>query len=134
MGNGALQHNPAFIPYNGGDGATYLQNPSQLEHITTHGSDWYWAVMAAMAASAVAFIAMSLKVPRQKRIFHYITIGIVLVAAIAYYTMGSNLGSTYINVEYRRHGASEAGLARQIFYVRYIDWYVYSDIFTLNYG
>lgn len=42
-------------------------------NITTHGSDWYWAVTAVMAVSSIAFIGMSFTVPRKNRIFHYIT-------------------------------------------------------------
>ena len=67
--------------------------------------------------------------PRSHRIFHYITAGITMVAAIAYFTMGSDLGETGIPVEFVRDNKPKvAGLVREIFYVRYIDWYVpYQD-------
>ena len=90
--------------------------------ITTHGSDWYWAVTAVMALWTFVFVGLSFTKPRTHRIFHYITASITLVAAIAYFTMASNLGWTPITVEFFRHKSVVAGTDREIFYVRYIDW------------
>jgi bacteriorhodopsin len=72
-------------------------------NITTHGSDWYWAVTGVMATATIAFIGASFMVPREKRILHYITAATTLVASIAYFTMASNLGYTPIAVEFRRN-------------------------------
>ena len=94
-------------------------------NITTHGSDWYWAVMA---ASTLAFMGLSFTVPRQNRIFHYITAAITLVASIAYFTMASNLGYAAIIVEFDRSNHLVAGMYREIFYVRYIDWFVTTPV------
>lgn len=93
-------------------------------HITTRGSDWYFAVTAVMAVSTFAFMGLSLRKDRSQRLFHYITAAITLVAAIAYFSMGSNLGWTAIQVEFQRSNPKVAGTMRQIFYVRYIDWFV----------
>lgn len=38
--------------------------------------------------------------------------------------MGANLGWTAIQVEFERSNPKEAGNMRQIFYVRYIDWFI----------
>jgi len=93
-------------------------------HITVRGSDWYFAVTAIMAVSSLAFMGLSFTKPREQRIFHYITAAITLVATIAYFSMGSNLGWTAIEVEYVRSDPRVGGIMRQIFYVRYIDWVV----------
>lgn len=97
-------------------------------NITTHGSDWYWAVTAVMAVSTFIFIGLSFTVPRNRRIFHYITASITLVASIAYFTMASNLGYTPILVEFQRNSPVVRGLYREIFYVRYIDWFVTTPV------
>ena len=91
--------------------------------ITVHGSDWYWAVCAVMTVAALAFMGMSFSKPRSERIFHYITAMIVFVAAIAYFSMGADLGQVPILVEFAnsRYGGVGSG-TREIFYVRYIDW------------
>lgn len=47
-----------------------------------------------------------------------------MVAAIAYFTMASNLGWTGIAVEFIRDDPRVAGTYREIFYVRYIDWVI----------
>jgi hypothetical protein len=44
-----------------------------------------------------------------------------MIAAIAYFTMASNLGWTGIAVEFQRSDPKVAGTIRQIFYVRHID-------------
>lgn len=73
-----------------------------------------------MTVATFIFIGLALKKPRQHRIFHYITAAITMVASIAYFTMGSNLGWTAINVEFPRNDPVVRGSDREIFYVRYI--------------
>lgn len=90
--------------------------------ITTHGSDWYWAVTAVMTVATITFIGLAATKPRSHRIFHYITAAITMVAAIAYFSMASNLGWTGITVEFPRDSSQVYGTVREIFYVRYIDW------------
>jgi len=100
--------------------------------ITTHGSDWYWAVFAIMTVSTIAFAGMALMKHRSHRIFHYITAGITMVAAIAYFSMASNLGFTPIAVEYQRSDPRVHGVYREIFYVRYIDWMITTPLLLLD--
>lgn len=103
-------------------------------NITTRGSDWYWTVAAIMAFSSAVFMGLSFRVHRTKRIFHYITAAITLVAAIAYFTMASNLGYAAVQVEFNRPDSPRvAGQYREIFYVRYIDWVITTPVgfFTL---
>jgi bacteriorhodopsin len=90
--------------------------------ITTHGSDWYWAVCAVMTVATLTFLGLAMTRPRTQRLFHYITAGVVMVAAIAYFSMASNLGFTPIAVEFARSNPRVRGTYREIFYVRYIDW------------
>jgi bacteriorhodopsin len=91
--------------------------------INVHGSDWYYAVTAVMGFATACFIGLSLTKPRSQRIFHYITASITMIATIAYYSMGSNLGWAAIAVEFPRSDPGVTGTYREIFYARYIDWY-----------
>jgi len=113
MANDALNVNPNTV-----------NGKSVAIAITTHGSDWYWAVCALMTCATFAFIGLGLMKPRQHRIFHYITASVTMVAAIAYFSMASNLGWTPIDVEYIRSNPVVSGVNREIFYVRYIDWFI----------
>lgn len=97
-------------------------SPVDPDSITTHGSDWYWAVCSVMTVATLTFVGLSVTKPRSKRIFHYITAGVTMVAAIAYFSMASNLGWTAIPVEFYRNNSQVHGRYREIFYVRYIDW------------
>ncbi|KAH7126569.1 hypothetical protein B0J11DRAFT_280887 [Dendryphion nanum] len=100
--------------------------------ITTRGSDFYFAISAVMALSAFIFIGLAMRKHRRDRIFHYITAAIVFVAAIAYFTMGSNLGFTPIAVEYARSDPRASGVYREVFYVRYIDWFITTPLLLLD--
>ncbi|TKA65137.1 hypothetical protein B0A55_12325 [Friedmanniomyces simplex] len=100
--------------------------------ITTHGSDWYWAVTAVMICATFTFMGLAATKPRQHRIFHYITAAITLVASIAYFSMGSNLGWTPIDVEFLRANSKVQGINREIFYVRYIDWFITTPLLLMD--
>lgn len=101
--------------------------------ITTRGSDLYFAISAAMATAGIIFILLASRKPRRDRIFHYITSAIVFVAAIAYFTMGSNLGFTPIEVEwFRSRSPTVRGRFREIFYVRYIDWFITTPLLLID--
>ncbi|KAF2757286.1 family A G protein-coupled receptor-like protein [Pseudovirgaria hyperparasitica] len=119
--NGALRANPSTV-----NGAT-----ADIT-ITVRGSDWYWAVCAVMTVSTFAFLGLAMTKPRNQRIFHYITGGITMVAAIAYFSMASNLGFTPIAVEFARSDSRVAGMNRSIFYVRYIDWFVTTPLLLMD--
>lgn len=103
--------------------------------ITVRGSDWYFTVCAIMGFFTLAFMGHSFTKPRTDRLFHYITAGITLVACIAYFSMGSGLGQTPILVEFVRNNPKVGGLSggtREIFYVRYIDWFVTTPLLLLD--
>lgn len=120
--NDALNVNPDLFTY-----------PTSTDiRITTHGSDWYWAVTAVMMVSTFAFLGLSFTVPRRNRIFHYITAAITMVASIAYFTMASNLGYASIFVEFARSNSKVSGATREIFYVRYIDWFVTTPLLLMD--
>lgn len=87
-----------------------------------------------MALTTLIIMGMSFGRPRSHRLFHYITAAITMVAAIAYFSMGANLGQVPILVEFPRPGSSAVGAAgtREIFYVRYIDWFVTTPLLLLD--
>ncbi|RAL68304.1 hypothetical protein DID88_007034 [Monilinia fructigena] len=117
--NNALNANPDVFHY---------PNHSDI-NITTHGSDVYWAITALMAFATICFVALSFRVPRSKRIFHYITAAITMTASVAYFTMASNLGYAAIIQEFQRNDPVVRGVYREIFYVRYIDWVVTTPVY-----
>jgi bacteriorhodopsin len=112
MGNSVFRHNG------------FTNTATTNNHITGAGSDWYFTVCSVMGFSAFAFMIHSFFKPRSQRLFHYLNAALCLVAAIAYFCMGSNLGWTAIEVEFLRSSPRVHGNMRQIFYVRYIDWFI----------
>ena len=87
-----------------------------------------------MTTATLAFMGLSFGKPRSHRLFHYITAGITMTAAIAYFSMGAGLGQVPIQVEFPRPGSAQVGAAgtREIFYVRYIDWFVTTPLLLLD--
>lgn len=93
-------------------------------HITSRGSDWFFAVMAIMGVTTITIIGTSYLRPRTHRLFHHILAMVALTAMIEYFSMASNLGWVPIDVEFQRSSIRVAGINRQIWWVRYIGWCV----------
>ncbi|WVF70347.1 hypothetical protein IAT40_005137 [Kwoniella sp. CBS 6097] len=108
MGNDAINVNPPT---------------GAVQHITTHGSDWLWAVFAIMTVCDIIVFFWQFRLPRGQRVFHHLSMFILTTAAIAYFSMASNLGFTPITTEFAHMGYA-VGTYRQIWYVRYIDWVI----------
>lgn len=100
--------------------------------ITEAGSSFYFAICAVMGFAGFAFMGLGFMRPRRNRLFHYLTAAVVFVASIAYFTMGSNLGFTPIEVEFRRSDPIVRGNYRAIYYVRYIDWFITTPLLLLD--
>lgn len=99
--------------------------------ITSDGSYFYLAMAAVFGAATLAFVFMAKRRPRTHRVFHYILAAITLVAFLSYFCKGSNLGWTSINTQFRRSGRRVRGFDRQIFYARYIDWFITTALILL---
>jgi len=95
-------------------------------NITTHGSNWLWAVMALHAFLLLAVIAWTFTTNPRRRAFHYFSIAILLIASIYYFVMASNLGARAVPVEFRRHYVPSHGLnpTREVFWVRWIGYFI----------
>lgn len=85
-----------------------------------------------VGASAFGCVAWSFSKPRQQRIFFYICALINFIAAIAYFCLGSNLGWAAIPVEFQRSDPKVEAPVRQVFYVRYIDWFLTTPLLLLD--
>ncbi|KIW97375.1 uncharacterized protein Z519_02767 [Cladophialophora bantiana CBS 173.52] len=112
-GNRALHTNP------------FIVNGRTVDiHITTRGSDWYWAVMSVMGITMLAILAISFLKPACNRLFYYILSLVAFVAMVEHYSMASNLGWVPIDVEWRRSSHLVSGVNRQIWWVRYCGWFL----------
>ncbi|KIK94791.1 hypothetical protein PAXRUDRAFT_426369 [Paxillus rubicundulus Ve08.2h10] len=106
--NDALQANP----------------PSGDAHITTHASNWLWAVFSVMLLSLLISVFWTALRRNRNRTFHQIPIIVLTVASIAYFSMASDLGFVVIQ--------SQRGPTRQIWYVRYIQWFINAPLLLLG--
>ncbi|KAI0328825.1 heat shock protein 30 [Cubamyces sp. BRFM 1775] len=110
MGNEALDVNPPNATYN----------------LSTHGSDWLWAVFSIFGLSLLIVTVWTFTRPRGTRLFHQIAIVVITTGALSYFSMASDLGATPIPVEFRGFGT------RQIWYVRYIQWFISFPLLLLE--
>ncbi|KAK9463836.1 uncharacterized protein V1516DRAFT_632159 [Lipomyces oligophaga] len=111
--------------------AVYINPPASTIniHLTEHGSDWYWAAFSLIAVSTLGYVVSAAFVPRRERIFHYFAIGAGMFASIAYFTMASDLGSAGVSTEFSHY---QGGGVRQVFYARYIGWFMVSPLILAN--
>ncbi|KAF2452576.1 hypothetical protein BDY21DRAFT_157921 [Lineolata rhizophorae] len=105
-------------------------------HQTVEASDWYWTVTAIMGLSTIAFWFLRW-VKSFNRLYTSSMAVATLIAAVAYFSMASNLGWVPIDVEWHRSDDEVSGNTRQIFYVRYIMWFltlpiILSDVLLLG--
>ncbi|KAF5092232.1 hypothetical protein D0Z03_002965 [Geotrichum reessii] len=121
-----------------GNEAVIINNSTGTDfHLTDHGSDWLWAAFSVFALSALVSTGLSFTKPRAERLFYNITSIALLVMSVSYFTSASNLGWTSIQAEFNHVTTSDQDLEpglRQIFYVRFIGWFLAFPLFTLNYA
>jgi bacteriorhodopsin len=98
--------------------ALNINPPTEQYALNTHGSDWLWAVAAVYALSLLIVVGLGYFARSGERIFHYLFTISLFVGSVAYFTMASDLGSTSVST------ADNAPGTREIFYAKYINWYV----------
>ncbi|KAI0090820.1 heat shock protein 30 [Irpex rosettiformis] len=104
-----------------------LNPPNADIHISTHGSDWLWAAFSLITLGLLVTIFLDFTRPRGTRLFHQLAIIILATTSLAYFSMASDLGATPITTEFRG-----AGESRQIWYVRYIQWFITFPLLLLS--
>ncbi|CCF57810.1 hypothetical protein KAFR_0D01640 [Kazachstania africana CBS 2517] len=116
--NSVLEHNP----------------PTGLDmHITERGSDWLWAVFAVFGVLLILYVCLffyaELKGSRLTRYSLAPVFLITLFEFFGYYIYASNLGWTGIQAEFNNVSVDpsitgETPGVRQIFYAKYIAWFL----------
>ncbi|KAL9937827.1 hypothetical protein V8E36_003372 [Tilletia maclaganii] len=121
-----------------GNDAVNINPPMADIDLTTSGSSFLWAIFSVMAATALGTSVWAFaSIDPTRRVFHYLTIGILTTASVAYFAMASDLGETPVQVEFLRDGAAIAAqqggrLTRGIWYARYIDWTITTPLLLLE--
>ncbi|CUM66337.1 uncharacterized protein PRCAT00003999001 [Priceomyces carsonii] len=113
-GNQALEVNPP---------------PASIDiHLTDHGSDWLWAAFSIFGLFAIchAFIYgfTSSKTQGLRKALLPIPLFTNAIMAYTYFTYAANLGYTSTDVEFHHVTTSEDLGNRQVFYVKYIGWFL----------
>lgn len=98
--------------------------------VTTDSGDYtYFAFCALFGLATLAFLGWGMSKPRHSRIFHYIMAAICAISFISYFVMGADLGWTGVRPRHNLDASEsesdgEIGSYRQIFYTRFIDWFL----------
>lgn len=97
-------------------------------HITSHGSDWYWTAFSMFAVATLCFIFVGfLTKGPSERTFFYNSIAVGVFMVVNYFTMASNLGWAPVQAEFNHARVDDSSTTpgmRQIFYCRYIAWFL----------
>lgn len=93
-------------------------------HITERGSSWLWAVFSIFGLSTLVLLALTFIRLPSTRTFHYLLSIVLLVTTLDYFAQASDLGFVPIQVEFVRRHHTVAGSTRQIWFARYIDYFI----------
>jgi bacteriorhodopsin len=99
-------------------------------HITSHGSDWLFAAFSVFGLATLVLLGLTFAKPKNLT-FHYLLSIALFVTALDYFAQASDLSFVPIPVEFHRSRSTVAGNARQIWYSRYIDWFITFPLFEL---
>jgi len=102
--------------------ALFSNHPIAHNNITTHGSNIDWAICALHAFLLLGVIVWTYTTNPRRRLFHYFSIGILLVATIYYFILASNLGAHATPVEFYHLGIINR--TRQVFYARWVGYFI----------
>lgn len=91
--------------------ALEVNPPAGQNPLTTNGSNWLWAVTAVFTVSFLAFLGLGFRPRHGEKVFHYLFTVALLVGAISYFSLASDLGYVVIGT-------------RQILFAKYIYWVV----------
>lgn len=115
---------------------TVTPNLPRYERIGDTGGKTLWVVFAIMLLSTLAFIAMSWRVPVQKRLFHVITTLITTFATLSYFAMATGDGNSYTHIVVKEAHKYVPGTVehvfRQVFWARYVDWSITTPLLLLD--
>jgi bacteriorhodopsin len=95
--------------------------------LTTHGSDWLWAVfsifgLTALVQAGYTFYHFHKSYDKFRAYTHVGPLIVATTLAYTYFTMASNLGWTGVEVEFHHEQPDQD--VRQVFYARYIGWFL----------
>jgi len=117
---------------------TVIPNIPFYENIEKGGAKTLWVVFAVMFLSTLTFMALSWRVPVQKRLFHVLVTVVSTIATISYFAMAVGDGNSYTHLiikESHKHVPNTyEEVFRQIFWARYVDWALTTPLILLSLG
>jgi bacteriorhodopsin len=98
-----------------------INPPSGDITLGVNGSNWLWAATAVYCITLVLLLVLTYFARAGEKIFHYLFTIALFSGSIAYFAMASDLGSVAVPVS---NNPDKFAGARQIFYAKYINWFV----------
>lgn len=118
--------------------AVEINPPSGVDfHLTEHGSNWLWTAFSIFVVCALFTTFFAYTKARTERLFYHSTSFALIIMCIVYFTMASDLGWTSIQAEFNHITISNQQFfpgTRQIFYTRYIGWFLAFPCYFLNFA
>lgn len=97
-----------------------------LVSISYGGLVLYWVIFGCMAVAAIILWAATFKESRAHRANRLCSAVLLTVATFAYYSMAAQGGYAYVKT------SKTTGVARAIYYARYVDWFVTTPLLLLD--
>lgn len=115
-----------------------VNTPTADAHLTSHGSNWAWAVFAIMLASTLGVLAWALKKRPGRRAFHFLAVATLATASIMWFVQAANLGHSPVAVEFVRYrgnlfsDTSVNPYSRAVFWCRWVGYSVITPLLLLE--
>ncbi|CAD6500301.1 BgTH12-07481 [Blumeria graminis f. sp. triticale] len=98
--------------------STIIPKLPDYERVGPTGAKTLWVVFLIMLISSITFVALSFRVPVQKRLFYVLTTFMTIFATTFYFVMATGSGFYWINSNLNL--IQDVSL-RQVFWVRFLD-------------
>lgn len=122
----------------GGNRALEINPPTGVDfHITDNGSAWLWSAFCVFIFVGLLMIGLMFRKPANERVFYYTSILPTVFMGLVYFTMASDLGWTPIKAEFnhvKTDDQEEHPGYRQVFYAKYIGWFLSFPFHVINLG
>jgi len=114
-----------------------LPTQTQTDVLGVSGHYAQWGACLIFVLATIIIAIHSTYVHRKTRIFHLVTVLLTACSALSYYAMATGSGTIFVISSTELHHSTDGGdyvlvLLRQIFYVRFIDFFFTTPLLLLN--
>lgn len=116
---------------------TVIPSLPEIQAASDYGHRTLWVVFVIFVVASAIFALRSWNLPVSRRLYHFVTTLITIIAALSYFSMASGDAVSYsCNVvkDHHKHKIPDTHheVCRQVYWARYIDWSLTTPLLILD--